>query len=91
MSKTYHWEIPEVAEEGGEELLHTVCLTCSPITGKAVVTIDGTTFNISEKPFRLRGTSQMFRLGELPALLEVPKKGAPNILVDGKPAERKEK
>ncbi len=79
MAKTYTWEIPE------DETIHTVSLACSFLTGKAVVTIDGTTFDISVKPFSLRGTQQMFRLGEMPALLDFPKKGKPDIILDGKP------
>ena len=85
MAKLYTWHINETAEEeGGEDILHTVSLRCSPLTGKAIVTIDGTEFNISTKPFSLRGTNQMFRLGEMAALLDFPKKGEPRILIDGK-------
>ena len=79
MAKTYYWEIPE------DETLHKVALTCSPLTGKAIITIDGTEFNISVRPLTLRGTQQMFRLGEMPAMLNFPKSGAPEILLDGKP------
>lgn len=79
MAKTYYWEIPE------DETLHKVALTCSPLTGKAIITIDGTEFNISVHPLTLRGTQQMFRLGEMPAMLNFPKSGAPEILLDGKP------
>ena len=61
MAKTYYWEIPE------DETPHKVVLTCSPLTGKAIITIDGTEFNISVRPLTLRGTQQMFRLGEMPA------------------------
>ena len=53
------------------------------LTGKAIITIDGTEFNISAKPFSLRGTNQMFRLGEMAALLDFPKKGEPRIVIDG--------
>ena len=63
MAKKYNWEIKETLE-GGEEKLHTVSLLCSTFTGKAVITIDGDEFDISVKPFSLRGTNQMFRLGE---------------------------
>ena len=77
MAKTYYWEIPE------DETLHKVALTCSPLTGKAIITIDGTEFNISVRPLTLRGTQQMFRLGEMPAMLNFPKSGAPEILLDG--------
>ena len=84
MAKLYKWEINEpTEEEGGEDILHTVSLKCSNLTGKAIVTIDGTEFDISVRPLSLKGTSQMFRLGELPALLEFSKKGAPAIVLDG--------
>ncbi len=92
MAKKYTWEIPEVVEieameEGTEAtektVIHTVSLICSPLTGKALVTIDGTEFNISTKPFSLRGTEQVFRLGEIAAILVFPKKGDPDIVIDG--------
>lgn len=84
MAKRYDWEILEPAEEeGGEETLHTVSLRCSMLTGKAVIAIDGTSFDIGTRPFGLRGTSQMFRLGEMAALLDFPKSGEPRILIDG--------
>ena len=84
--KQYDWKIKEntVNEETGEELevLHKVALRCSMLTGKAIVTIDGVEFDISVRPFSLRGTNQMFRLGEIPALLDFPKKGEPDIVID---------
>ena len=84
--KHYDWEIKEntVNEETEEEmeLLHKVSLRCSMLTGKAIVTIDGTEFDISVRPFSLRGTNQMFRLGEIPAILDFPKKGEPDIVID---------
>ncbi len=84
MAKLFKWEINEPAvEEGGDDVLHTVTLKCSNLTGKAIVTIDGTEFDISVRPLSLKGTSQMFRLGEMPALLEFSKKGAPAIVLDG--------
>ncbi|MBE6547215.1 MAG: hypothetical protein E7668_07280 [Ruminococcaceae bacterium] len=87
MAKTYTWEIKEdtVNEETEEamEVLHKVELKCSMLTGKAIVTIDGTEFDISTRPFGLRGTNQMFRLGELPAILDFPKSGEPDIVIDG--------
>ncbi len=87
MAKTYTWEIKEntVNEETEEaiEVLHKVALRCSMLTGKAVITIDGTDFDISTRPFGLRGTNQMFRLGEMPALLNFPKSGEPDIVIDG--------
>ena len=88
MTKTYKWEINEATEESSE-IAHTVALKCSMITGKAIVTIDGDEFNISVRPFALRGTSQMFRLGETAALLDFPKKGKPAIVVDGERIEGK--
>ena len=87
MAKLYKWEINEQAEEGVEDTLHTVTLKCSNLTGKAIVTIDGAEFDISVRPFSLRGTSQMFRLGEMPALLDFPKKGTPAIILDGERIE----
>lgn len=90
MAKCYEWEILESAEEEGEEdTLHTVVLRCSMLTGKALITIDGTEFNIGTRPFGLRGTNQMFRLGEMAALLDFPKSGDPRILVDGEAIPRK--
>ena len=84
MAKLYNWNITETPEEeGAQDILHTVSLKCSMLTGKAIVTIDGVEFNISVRPLTLRGTSQMFRLGEMPALLDFPKKGAPAIVLDG--------
>ena len=84
--KKYTWEFKEntVNEETEEEmeLLHKVSLRCSMLTGKAIVTIDGTEFDISVRPFSLRGTNQMFRLGEIPAILDFPKKGEPDIVID---------
>ena len=89
MAKIYTWETTEttICEETEEEMTvtHTVSLRVSFLTGKAKITIDGTEFDISTRPMGLRGTSQMFRLGEQAALLDFPKKGAPNILVDGEP------
>lgn len=84
MAKLYKWEINEPStEEGGEDMLHTVTLKASNLTGKAIVTIDGAEFDISVRPFALKGTSQMFRLGEMPALLKFSKKGAPAVVIDG--------
>lgn len=85
--KEYTWEIKEntVNEETGEdvECLHTVSLRCSMLSGKARITIDGTEFDIGARPFGLRGTNQAFRLGEMAAMLDFPKKGAPDIVIDG--------
>ena len=89
MAKIYKWNVTEPADqEGGEDILHTVTLRCSNLTGKAIITIDGTEFNISTKPFSLRGTNQMFRLGEMAALLDFPKKGNPRIVIDGEAVEQ---
>ena len=82
MAKKYHWEIKETTEEGGE-ILHKVSLVCSKLTGKAVINIDGDEYNISAKPLSLAGTNQMFRLGEMPAIIDFPKKGDPDIVIDG--------
>lgn len=82
MAKNYKWEIPDVAEDGSE-IIHSVSLICSYITGKAIVNIDGDEYDISVKPFSLRGTNQVFRLGESPAVLDFPKSGEPTVSVDG--------
>ena len=82
MAKNYKWEAKEI-DENGEEIIHTVSLVCSMLTGKALITIDGDEYDISVKPFGLRGTNQMFRLGESPAVIEFPKKGEPTVTVDG--------
>ena len=94
MAKRYEWKYTEEVtvelEEGqaGEPetktVEHTVTLACSMLTGKAIVTIDGDEFDISVGFMKLRGTNQMFRLGESAALLDFPKKGAPRVIVDGK-------
>lgn len=86
--KTYKWEIKEeiLNDESSDEtteITHTVALSCSLTFGKAVITIDGDEYDISVKPFALRGTNQVFRLGELPAVVEFPKKGAPTVTVNG--------
>ena len=87
MSKIYNWEIKEqtVNEETEEEVevTHTVTLRASLLWGKAVITIDGTEFDISTKPLRLRGTQQVFRLGDTAAIMDFPKKGDPDIVIDG--------
>ena len=87
MSKIYNWEIKEqtVNEETEEEVevTHAVTLRASLLWGKAVITIDGTEFDISTKPLRLRGTQQVFRLGDTAAILDFPKKRDPDIVIDG--------
>ncbi len=90
MAKKYYFEIdePETDIESGEEtgniITHQITLVCSRLTGKAIITINGTEFNISEKPFSLGGTEQAFRLGDMPAMLSIPKKGVPTVTVEGK-------
>ena len=87
MAKKYLWEVTEYTEneENGEkqEIVHTVSLVCSNLTGKAVITIDGDEFDISVRPFSLKGTNQVFRLGEEAAIIDFPKKGEPTVTVDG--------
>lgn len=88
MAKKYEWEINEqvtnVETEKEETVTHKVSLVCSNLTGKAIITIDGDEFNISVKPFGLKGTNQMFRLGEMAAIIDFPKSGEPDIVIDGK-------
>ena len=93
MAKKYYWEIEEEetdTESGeltGNIRTHKVELICSNLTGKAIVTINGMEFNISEKPFSLAGTEQMFKLGDMAAVLSFKKKGAPTVTVEGKTVE----
>jgi hypothetical protein len=88
MAKKYFWEIPEDEtdiETGaltGKTITHKIELTCSNLTGKILISIDGTDFDISEKPFSLKKVEQMFRLGEMPAILRFDKKGVPSIIAD---------
>ena len=87
MAKKLYWEYsePETDIETGETtgniIMHTISLSYSYLSGKAIVEIDGTSFNISERPFSLRGTEQMFRLGESAALLRF-ESGEPTVTVD---------
>ena len=76
--KKYDWT-PEVDEE-----IHTVMLSFSRLTGKTLVTIDGTEFNISHSPFYyLRTRREIFRLSdEKQAILVIPRVGSPDIVVD---------
>ena len=86
MAKTYTWEIKEEIQNENEEIetvLHTVKLICSPTLGKAIINIDGDEYDISTGPFKLKGTNQMFRLGELPAVVDFPKKGDPTVTING--------
>jgi len=82
MAKKYVWKINE-ALEGGENTEHSVSLVYSNISGKAIINIDGDEYNIGSRPFSLKGTNQMFRLGEMAAMLEFSKKGAPTVTVEG--------
>ena len=90
MAKKYYWEIPEnetnieTGEETGNIITHKIELTCSNLTGKILISIDGTNFDISEKPFSLKKVEQMFRLGEMPALISFNKSGIPTIRIDNK-------
>lgn len=77
MAKKINWNIPL------EDSEHNVSLTYSMLTGKAIVNIDGDEFDISVGFLKLRGTSQVFKLGEDAAILDFPKKGAPDIYIDG--------
>ena len=77
MSKKRDWNINVDGEE------HKVSREYAMLWGKAIVEIDGDRFDISTGPFKLRGTSQMFKLGESAAILDFPKKGVPDIIVDG--------
>ena len=89
MAKKYVWDITETLEDQSV-LTHTVSLICSNLSGKAIITIDGDEYNISTKPLSLRGTNQMFRLGEMAALIDFPKKGTPAIIIDGESIKPKE-
>ena len=88
MSKKYYWEIPEeetdaeTGEPTGKTIIHKIEMTCSNLTGKLVISIDGSQFDISEKPFSLKKVEQMFRLGEMPALVSFNEKCVPQITVD---------
>lgn len=88
MAKTYNWQIEElttdIETEEEKTVIHNVSLVCSYLTGKAIITIDGDEFNISTRPFGLKGTNQVFRLGEMAAIIDFPKKGEPDIVIDGK-------
>ncbi len=77
MAKRLEWKIDVEGEE------HKVSLEYGMLTGKAIVEIDGDKFDISTGFFKLRGTSQVFKLGEKQAILDFPKKGNPDVVVDG--------
>ena len=84
MAKKIIWEIER-------EEKHTVELEYGMISGKAIVTIDEDRFDISVKPFRLRGSNQIFKLGEEMAILDFPQKGAPQVIVGGEAQSPKKK
>ena len=88
MAQSFSWEIEElivdIETEEEKKILHKVSLVCSNLTGKAVITIDGDEFDISVRPLGLRGTNQVFRLGEMAAMIDFPKQGDPDIVIDGK-------
>ena len=71
----------ETGVETGNTVTHTIALKYSYFSGKAIVIIDGTEFDISVRPFSLKGTEQVFRLGESAALLRFGKP-VPTITVD---------
>ncbi|MGM9682639.1 MAG: hypothetical protein ACI3XQ_03485 [Eubacteriales bacterium] len=77
MAKKLEWNI----DIDGTE--HTVSLAYGMVTGKAVVVIDGDSFDISTGFMKLRGTNQAFRLGDKQAILDFPKRGEPDIILDG--------
>ena len=66
-----------------EEEEHSVELEYSYLTGKAIVKIDGSEFDISVGFFKLRGTNQVFKLGDEAAILDFPKKGDPEVYLGG--------
>ncbi len=70
----------DIKLEDGE---HNVSLVYSYLSGKAIITIDTDKFDISTGFCKLRGSSQVFKLGEDAALLDFPKKGIPEIYIDG--------
>lgn len=77
MAKKLVWEITT------EEAAHNVSLVYSMFMGKAIITIDGDEFDISTGIGKLRGTSQVFKLGESSAIIDFPKSGAPEVYVEG--------
>ena len=78
MSKKISWRIQ--LEEGE----HSVSLVYSMLFGKAIINIDGDEFDISAGFMKLRGTNQVFKLGDTAAILDFPKSGSPQIIIDGK-------
>jgi hypothetical protein len=88
MAKKYYWEIPEketdfeTGEETGNIITHKIELICSNLTGAFIITIDGTKFSLKEKPFALKKAEQMFRLGDMPAIISFDSKCVPKITAD---------
>lgn len=66
--------------------VHTVILRFSRMTGRTLISIDGTEFNISRNPFYyLKERREIFRLAEeKQAILVIPPFGTPDIVVDRK-------
>lgn len=62
---------------------HSVSLDYNMLFGKAIIQINGDVFDISTGFMKLRGTSQVFRLGESQAIIDFPKSGKPDVVVDG--------
>ena len=97
MAKKYNWNIEETiiltkeeietmdepCKDGKKVVNHSVSLVCSNLSGKAIITIDSDEYDISVRPLSLAGTNQMFRLGEMAAVIDFPKKGPPAIVIDG--------
>ncbi len=77
MSKKLEWTVTL------EEVEHKVALNYSMLLGKAIITIDGDEFDISAGFGKLRGTNQLFKLGDSAAVIDFPKKGAPEVYIDG--------
>ena len=78
--KTYEW----TAVFDGEA--HTVVLKFSRLTGRTLISINGSEFNISHSPFYyLKERREIFRIAEeKQAILVIPTFGAPDIVVDRK-------
>ena len=77
MAKKITWEIP--LDDG----VHNVSLEYAMLRGKAIVTIDGYNFDISTGFGKLKGTNQIFKLGDTAAMLDFPKRGEPEVYIDG--------
>ncbi len=77
MTKKLEWKITIEEEE------HSVSLVYSMLFGKALITIDGDEFDISTGFGKLKGTNQLFKLGDSAAVIDFPKRGVPEVYVDG--------